>query len=231
MAIWLGHAGAIRLKRSWQNQVFDHITPTGVNLGLRRFGFEDGITGITTGDRVQFKRVDDDGYAVNEPLDFVDPSAWMDGKQHNDGAWYCHSDSVGGVRLYSTWEAALKNDVSKAHQLNKPSERYRVAYKNANGNDNCLAQVTDWTLNTNRETADVSGLGDQFRKQYSGMISGSGTIDCLFDFDYHKNEFDCDADYDRELPISDAPPGYQARSRQYIHCHVLDAASKYDANQ
>lgn len=201
MAIWLGNAGAIRLKRSWQNQVFDYITPTGANLELRRFGFEDGITGITTGDRVHFKRVDENGNAVEDLLDFVDASAWIDGKQHNDGAWYCHADSVGGVRLYNTWAQALRNDPSTAFELNKASERYRVAYKNANGNDECLAQITSWTLNTDRDTVDVSGLGDQFRKQFSGMISGSGTIECLFDYDYHLNQENCEVDYDKELPI------------------------------
>ena len=81
MAIWLGNAGAIRLKRAWQNEVYDHITPTGVNIELRRFGFEDGATGILTGDRVQFKRVDENGNAVTELLDFVDPSGWIDGVQ------------------------------------------------------------------------------------------------------------------------------------------------------
>ena len=201
MAIWLGNAGAVRLQRAWQNEVYDYITPTGANIELRRFGFEDGITGITTGDRVQFKRVDEEGHPVEELLDFVDPSGWLDGKQHNDGAWYCHSDSVGGVRLYKKWEDALKNDVSKAVELNKASERYRVSYKIANSNDNCLAQVTSWTLNTNRDTVDVSGLGDQFTKQFSGMISGSGTINCLFDYDYHRSQNDCEQDYDTELPI------------------------------
>ena len=201
MAIWLGSAGAIRLKRSWQNQVFDYITPTGVNVGLKRFGFEDGITGITTGDRVQFKRVDENGKAVEDLLDFVDASGWLDGTQHNDGAWYCHADSVGGVRLYDRWEHALRNDPAFAIELNKASERYRVAYKNVNTNENCLAQVTSWTLNTNRDTVDVSGLGDQFRKQFSGMVSGSGTVECLFDYDYHRSQEDCDNDYDKELPI------------------------------
>ena len=201
MAIWLGNAGAIRLKRSWQNQVFDYITPTGVNIELRRFGFEDGATGILTGDRVQFKRVDEDGKAVPDLLDFVDPSAWIDGKQHNDGAWYCNVDNVGGVRLYDSWDHAIRNDLNYALKLNKPSGRYRVSYKNANTNENCLAQTSSWTLNTNRDTVDVSGLGDQFTKQFSGMISGSGTIECLFDYDYHRSQDDCDVEYDKELPV------------------------------
>jgi hypothetical protein len=39
------------------------------------------------------------------------------------------------------------------------------------------------TLNTDRETIDATSLSDKFRKQYSaGIISGSGSIDCLFDY-------------------------------------------------
>lgn len=200
MAIWLGNAGIVKLQRSWQNEVFDHITPGGVNPGQRRFGFEDGVTGITTGDRIQFKRVDEDGKPVEEPLDFVDPSGWIDNVQRNDGAWYCSSDSVGSVRLFDKWEDALTNDPAKAIELQAPSERYRVECKNANGNEHCLAQITSWTLNTNRETADVSGLGDQFRKQYSGMISGSGSIECFFDYDYHV-QHGCEKNYEQELPV------------------------------
>ena len=201
MGIWIGNAGAIRLRRKWESDVYDHIDRDSCNLGLRRFGFDDGITGIITGDKVTFKRVDEDGRPVQEPLDFVDATAWHDGKQHNDGSWFCHCDSVGGVRLYEHWEDALRNDVSKAHVLNKPSERYRVSYKLVNGDENCLAQTTSWTLNTNRDTVDVSGLGDQFTKQFSTMISGSGTISCLFDFEYHASKCSGAVSYDLELPV------------------------------
>ena len=33
------------------------------------------------------------------------------------------------------------------------------------------------------------------------MISGSGSIECLFDYDYHRGQDDCDKDYNKELPI------------------------------
>ena len=201
MAIWLGNAGAIRLKRSWQNEAYDYITPTSANTALRRFGTEDGVSGILTGDRVQFTRVNEDGKPVKDLLDFIDASAWKDGKQHSDGAWYCHADQVGGIRLYETWEAAIRDDVAEAYQLNTASERYRISYRITNKAENCLAQTTNWTLNTNRETADISGLGDQHRKQFSGMISGSGSIECLFDYQYRMCRSDCSDDYALELPV------------------------------
>jgi hypothetical protein len=49
---------------------------------------------------------------------------------------------------------------------------------------NVLGNVTSYTLNTDRETIDATSLSDKFRKQYSaGLISGSGSIDCLFDYE------------------------------------------------
>jgi hypothetical protein len=46
-----------------------------------------------------------------------------------------------------------------------------------------LGNVTSYTLNTSRETINTTGLSDKFQKQYSaGIISGSGSIDCLFDY-------------------------------------------------
>jgi hypothetical protein len=49
--------------------------------------------------------------------------------------------------------------------------------------DNILGNVTGYNLNTSREAIDVTGLSDKFQRQYSaGIISGSGSIDCLFDY-------------------------------------------------
>ena len=201
MSIWIGNAGAVRLRRLWQSDVYDRIDKNSCNLPLRRFGFVDGITGIITGDKIQIRRVDEEGRPVQDLLDFIDASAWHDDQQHNDGAWYCHCDSVGGVRLYSSWADSLENDVNKAHKLNEPSGSYRVAYELFNPDEHCLAQTASWTLNTNRDTVNVSALGDEFVKQHSTMISGSGTVECLFDYDYHRSQSTCEIDYDLELPV------------------------------
>ena len=45
-----------------------------------------------------------------------------------------------------------------------------------------LAKTTSWELNTNREVVDTTVLSDQFRNQYSALISGSGTLSALWSF-------------------------------------------------
>ena len=38
-----------------------------------------------------------------------------------------------------------------------------------------------WTLNTNRNVADITSLGEGFQQQMATLVSGSGDIDCFFD--------------------------------------------------
>jgi hypothetical protein len=45
-----------------------------------------------------------------------------------------------------------------------------------------LACVTDYELNTNRETVDITALSDQYRQQYSSLITGSGRITAQWDY-------------------------------------------------
>ena len=49
------------------------------------------------------------------------------------------------------------------------------------GSQRWLAQTVSWTLNTNRDVADITSLGEGFTKQMATMVSGSGDLDCLFD--------------------------------------------------
>ena len=42
-----------------------------------------------------------------------------------------------------------------------------------------LAQVKDFELNTSRDAIDISALSSEFKQQYSGLISGSGTVNCF----------------------------------------------------
>ena len=49
---------------------------------------------------------------------------------------------------------------------------------------NVLGNVTGYTLNTDRDAIDVTSLNDKFRRQFNaGLISGNGSIDCLFDYE------------------------------------------------
>ena len=45
-----------------------------------------------------------------------------------------------------------------------------------------LASITDYELNTNRETVDITALSDEYRQQYSSLITGSGTLTAQWDY-------------------------------------------------
>jgi hypothetical protein len=97
---------------------------------------------------------------------------------------YVHLNAAGGLRFFRTFQDAVNN--------NRPAElplaaftgdplpiivRIRdVAY-------NVLGCVKGYEFSTDRETIDTTTLNDRFRQQFSaGLISGSGRIDCAFDY-------------------------------------------------
>jgi hypothetical protein len=145
---------------------------------------QDIASSLITGDRVWIRRVDDNGAPVADVLDFVAASGWEDGVQRNDGQWYVNVDSVGGVRLYSTWAKAIAGGSADAITLVLPSGTYRVSYEVMDDGAEILAQTVSWVLNTDREVADYTSLGDSFRQQMSTLVSGGGEIDCFFDTDW-----------------------------------------------
>lgn len=181
MAVWLGEAGGIRLERAGGDRLYATISPSDVDVAAGRFGFDRPVTALITGDVVWIRRVDENGAPSSQPLSFVAPAGWADGKQYADGRWFVNVDGIGGVRLYRNWEEALEGKKSLALPLQVPPSKLRVSLNIESGDDRCLAQTVSWELNTNRETVDVSSLGDGFRKQYGTMVSGSGRLDCLFD--------------------------------------------------
>ena len=53
----------------------------------------------------------------------------------------------------------------------------------------CPAQVTDYSITTNRETLDLTNLGDEFRRNYaSGLINGQGECTALWDYEHYGSE-------------------------------------------
>jgi hypothetical protein len=206
MAIWLGEAGGIRLERLQTDAVYSYVDASSVDVAIKRFGFKDAPLSLITGDRVWIQRVDESGNPVSSPLDFVAPTGWPDGVRHNDGEWFVNQDRVGGIRLYKTWEAALKGAIADAVALATPSSEYRVSYEVIKDlAANCLAQTVSWTLNTNRDVADFTSLGDGFKQQQGTLVSGSGELDCLFD-----------------VPIDDSCEGYGNKEvSMYLHQLVL----------
>lgn len=182
MAIWLGEAGGLAIKSATTDKVYARIDPSDVSTDGNRFSFKDARYTLITGDRVWIRRIEDDGSSSTEMLDFIDGSGWGDGQQHPDGEWYVNADAVGGVRLFRQWKDAVNNSTDVAVRLANPASSYRVTYEVVETPERCLAQTVSWTLNTDRETADFTSLGDGFRQNMSTLVSGSGEVDCFFDF-------------------------------------------------
>ena len=59
-------------------------------------------------------------------------------------------------------------------------EEGSVKFKNASGTTEAVVSTTGWTLDTSKETLDVTAHGDTSRANIGGLISGTGTIDFLY---------------------------------------------------
>ena len=183
MAIWMGSNGGLSLQRAATEQVYANISPSDVDADIKRFGVDKPIASfLITGDRVEIARVEADGKESASNLDFVSAAGWPDNKQHPDGSWFVSVDQVGGVRLYESWSASIANRQAEAIAVVPPSSSYRLRFRVLEGDERCLARTVSWTLNTNRDVADITSLGEGFKKRMATLVSGSGDIDCFFDY-------------------------------------------------
>ena len=97
---------------------------------------------------------------------------------------YVHVNAVGGLRFFYQFENAVNNNRAAEISLAAfAGAALEISVRVLDVSFNVLGNVTSYTLNTSRETINTTGLSDKFQKQYSaGIISGSGSIDCLFDY-------------------------------------------------
>ena len=59
-------------------------------------------------------------------------------------------------------------------------EEGSVKFKNASGTTEAIVSTTGWTLDTTKETLDVTAHGATSRSFVGGLISASGTVDFLY---------------------------------------------------
>ena len=59
-------------------------------------------------------------------------------------------------------------------------EEGSVKFKNASGTTEAVVSTTGWTLDTTKDTLDVTAHGATSRSFVGSLISGSGTIDFLY---------------------------------------------------
>ena len=86
------------------------------------------------------------------------------------------------MRLYNTYSNAVTGTSNNRVALATPGAAITVSCKILNAVPRLLANIIRFELSTDREAVDTSSLGDEFRNQYSTLITGSGSIDCQFDY-------------------------------------------------
>ena len=59
-------------------------------------------------------------------------------------------------------------------------EEGSVKFKNGTGTTEAIVSTTGWTLDTTKDTLDVTAHGATFRSLVGGLNSGSGTVDFLY---------------------------------------------------
>jgi hypothetical protein len=181
MTFFLGTKGNVRLRRGSSvkmGELVESISPDDVNTDLQRLSFDLALDNLITGDRVNISTTDP------RELACFDTSAWSDGERRPDLSAYVNVNAAGGLRFFPSFEDAINN--VRANEIDlatfaAPALPIRVVVKDATYN--VLGNVVDYTLATDREAIDSTSLSDKFRQLYSaGLLSGSGTITCAFDY-------------------------------------------------
>ena len=192
MSVYLGDSGGVSIRRQGE-PVKTMLDPSNVDVALKRvsFDFDPSYAGtrpnvLITGDEVQFSSTDESNFELVDGLVAASVTRWV------------HVDMTGGIRLYSTFEAAYQGGREGAETLvEPPSDGIEITVDVVNAYYECVAQIRSWELTTQRETVDTSILGEEYRQFYDqGMVSGQGSIDAIWDYKFTacKDTFDLKAE-------------------------------------
>ena len=157
------------------------LVPSDINVVRKRFSVNKVKENIITGDRLNIRRTDG---TANLEL--------VSGHTGRDGSWFAHVDSLGGVRLYTTFALAVGGTKTSALTLVAPSGDQEISIVSSNHNYRPLARVEEYEFTTQRDQIEISQLGDAFKRQYdNGLIQGQGSMTCFWEHRYVST----DADY------------------------------------
>jgi len=177
MGIYLGNIGNVEIaRRSIAEGLESIVNPGDVNAGRSRFSFDFDEGCLISGDFVEIQTTD------GTTLDFVSANGWSDLTVYSSGNWYVFIDELGGVRLYDNFDDSLEGSNAGLISLVAIDRDIPIKATVRDRGARLLACVTDYELNTNRETVDVTVLSDQYRQQYSSLITGSGRITAQWDY-------------------------------------------------
>ena len=189
MGVYFGQSGEIALKRdALQSDLRTQLDPFDVNTSTKRFSVDHSSGSLISGDEVEIETAD------GSTLELVN------GHNYPDGKWFINVDPMGGIRLYDTFPKAIEGLQSKALTLVTPSAAKNILIRTRNERFRHVANVRDFEMTTSREQVDLTNLGDEFRNQYeAGLISGQGTMSCIWEHSYdtgdRKNEYGSDPEF------------------------------------
>lgn len=177
MAVYLGNIGNIEIqRRSLDAPLESVVNPSDVNASRDRFSFDFDEGVLISGDRVEITTTD------GTDLDFIDASGWGNSTVQSSGTWYIFVDEVGGIRLYDNFDDSLEGSATGLVPLTAIARDIPIRVAIQSKDTRLLACITDYELNTNRETVDITALSDRYREQYSSLISGSGRLTAQWDY-------------------------------------------------
>lgn len=178
MTYFIGNVGNVRLRRSSQGSLPAIVNSADVTPTLNRIGFEGVSDNLITGDSVVITTTDSRG------LLFFTLGSWLDGggTYQRSFSAFVNVNAAGGLRFFSTFAAAINNDRTVEYTVQTfAGAALSVTLAVNDIALDVLGSVTGYTFNTDREGLDTTTLSDKFKRMYSaGLISGSGSIDCLF---------------------------------------------------
>lgn len=181
MAFFLGNYGAVAFRRGSQSaitKIESTIGPDDVTTFLNRISFDKSVDNFITGDRVDLATTDSRG------LVFIPTSNWSSNQSEDSFSAYVNVNEAGGLRLFYSFSAAVNNDRSQEIALQSfTGDPLPVTAELLGAGANTLGNVVSYELNATREAIDVTSLSDYFRNQHNaGLLSGSGRMECLFDY-------------------------------------------------
>ncbi len=191
MSVYLGAFGKVELRRKSDLKGFRAtIKPSDIRVDDKIFGvtvpteldpdpdqnYEFGQ--LITGDEIIIRGFDpsDSTGKTKKNLTFVQGFTEARIERH------VHVNELGGIRLYNTFAKAVNGLKSEAIDLADISSDIDVKIKVIGKKAKILAQVTNYELNTERETIDTTSLSDEFRNRISTLMSGSGRMTCLWEY-------------------------------------------------
>ena len=189
MGVYFGQSGEIVLKRdTLQSPLQTTLDPADVNTSTKRFNVDHSSGSLITGDEVEIATAD------GSTLELVS------GHNFPDGKWFVNIDPVGGIRLFDSFPLAIEGLTVNAKTLVTPSSTKNVTLKTRNEQFRHVANVKDFEMTTSREQVDLTSVGDEFKSQYeAGLISGQGSMNCIWEHSYgtgdRANQYGTDAEF------------------------------------